>query len=82
MIPWLILSDGDGTAEKGFKGEWMTVKDRQLIVGGMGKEYTQRDGSIAHQNPEFVKFVTPGGAVTHHNWKSRLVFDLIRNDSN
>ena len=26
MIPWQILADGNGQSNKGFKGEWMTVK--------------------------------------------------------
>ena len=26
LSPHIILSDGDGTQRKGFKGEWMTVK--------------------------------------------------------
>ena len=37
-IPWVILADGDGTdSGKGFKCEWMTVKDAKLYVGGLGK---------------------------------------------
>ncbi|KAF0290064.1 Soluble calcium-activated nucleotidase 1 [Amphibalanus amphitrite] len=39
-VPWLILADGDGQVAKGFKGEWMTVKDNHLYVGGLGKEWT------------------------------------------
>ena len=26
MIPWQVLADGNGNSNKGFKGEWMTVK--------------------------------------------------------
>ena len=29
MIPWVILPTGDGMNEKGFKGEWMTVKGQK-----------------------------------------------------
>lgn len=39
-VPWVILTDGDGTNPKGFKCEWMTIKDRKLYVGGLGKEWT------------------------------------------
>ena len=28
IVPWNILSDGDGLSTKGFKGEWMTVKGK------------------------------------------------------
>ena len=28
IIPWNILSDGDGLSTKGFKGEWMTIKGK------------------------------------------------------
>jgi len=61
MVPWQILSDGNGANEKGFKGEWMMVKGTTLYAGGMGKEYTSPDGSIAHHNPEFVKLISPSG---------------------
>jgi hypothetical protein len=37
MIPWVLLNDGPGNTTKGFKGEWMTVKDQHLYVGGLGK---------------------------------------------
>ena len=37
-IPWVILSDGDGTdSGKGFKCEWMTVRGSKLYVGGLGE---------------------------------------------
>ena len=44
LVPWLIMEDGPGTVAKGFKGEWMTVKDRKLYVGGLGKEWTTQEG--------------------------------------
>ncbi len=44
MVPWVIMEDGPGTVGKGFKGEWMTVKDHKLYIGGLGKEWTSQQG--------------------------------------
>lgn len=44
LVPWVILEDGPGTVDKGFKAEWMTIKNRHLYVGGLGKEWTTEDG--------------------------------------
>ena len=44
LVPWVILEDGPGRVNKGFKGEWMTVKDKSLYVGGLGKEWTSQSG--------------------------------------
>lgn len=43
-VPRHILTDGDGNVAKGFKAEWMAVKDYKLYVGGMGKEWTTPQG--------------------------------------
>ena len=57
-IPRWILTDGNGYHAKGFeaphvrraanrgrfKAEWMAVKDEQLWIGGMGKEWTTPEG--------------------------------------
>ncbi|XP_053309756.1 soluble calcium-activated nucleotidase 1 [Spea bombifrons] len=67
-VPWVILTDGDGTVDKGFKAEWMAVKDEQLYVGGLGKEWTTTTGKVLNENPEWVKVVGPRGDVQHHNW--------------
>ena len=47
LVPWVILEDGPGTVDKGFKAEWMAVKDRQLYIGGLGKEWTTQQGVSA-----------------------------------
>ena len=70
VIPWVILSDGDGSVSKGFKGEWMTVKDNTLYVGGLGKEWTTPTGELVNFNPQYVKSIGPSGDVVHHNWRS------------
>ena len=44
LVPWVILEDGPGNVDKGFKGEWMTVKNHQLYIGGLGKEWTTQEG--------------------------------------
>lgn len=72
MIPWQILSDGDGLNEKGFKAEWMTVKDNYLYVGGLGKEWADSHGKIYHRNPEFIKKISFTGTVEHINWEDNF----------
>ncbi|XP_069786124.1 soluble calcium-activated nucleotidase 1 isoform X2 [Narcine bancroftii] len=67
-VPWVILSDGDGTVEKGFKAEWLAVKDEHLYVGGLGKEWTTTTGEVLNENPEWVKVIGYKGDVNHENW--------------
>ncbi|KAI1301697.1 Soluble calcium-activated nucleotidase 1 [Halotydeus destructor] len=69
-IPWVILTDGDGTSAKGFKCEWFAVRDELLYVGGLGKEWTSTSGELINNNPQWVKSVTKEGEVHHHNWLS------------
>ncbi|XP_054865759.1 soluble calcium-activated nucleotidase 1b isoform X1 [Amphiprion ocellaris] len=67
-VPWVILPDGDGSVSKGFKAEWLAVKDEQLFVGGLGKEWTTTSGEVVNNNPEWVKVVGYNGDVEHENW--------------
>ena len=55
VIPRYILNDGDGDEAKGFKSEWATLKDNELYVGSMGKEWTTPEGVVVNHNPEFIK---------------------------
>lgn len=76
VIPWVILPDGDGSVPKGFKGEWMTVKDNTLYVGGLGKEWTTPTGELVNFNPQYVKSIGPSGDVVHHNWRN--VYEKVK----
>ncbi|XP_043686833.1 soluble calcium-activated nucleotidase 1 [Vespula pensylvanica] len=68
--PWVILLDGNGKNPKGFKSEWATVKDEQLYVGSMGKEWTTPSGEYEHNNPQWIKIVSPRGEIHSVNWIS------------
>ncbi|XP_068574524.1 soluble calcium-activated nucleotidase 1 isoform X2 [Cebidichthys violaceus] len=68
IVPWVILPDGDGSVAKGFKAEWLAVKDQHLYVGGLGKEWTTTAGEFVNNNPEWVKVVGYRGDVQHENW--------------
>lgn len=68
MIPWVILTDGDGNSPKGFKSEWATVKDEHLYVGSMGKEWTSSTGEYLNDDPMFVKRISFQGHIEHINW--------------
>lgn len=52
----------------GFKAEWLAVKDKQLYVGGLGKEWTTTAGVFVNNDPEWVKVVGIRGDVQHENW--------------
>lgn len=72
--PWVFLADGPGDEAKGFKCEWMAVKDRILYVGGLGKEWTSPDGlTLVNHHPMFVKTVSHFGDVLHEDWMARYV---------
>ncbi|XP_062264968.1 soluble calcium-activated nucleotidase 1 isoform X1 [Platichthys flesus] len=70
-VPWVILPDGDGSVAKGFKAEWLAVKDEHLYVGGLGKEWTTTEGEFVNNNPEWVKVIGFRGDVQHQNWVPR-----------
>lgn len=63
VIPWVILSDGNGYNEKGFKSEWATIKDNILYVGSMGKEWTTASGEFQSFDPMWVKAINIHGEV-------------------
>lgn len=75
ILPWVVLRDGDGkTSQKGFKCEWMLVKDKHLYVGGLGKEWTSPSGDLVlNHDPQWVKRVSPDGQIEHLDWRSRYV---------
>ena len=54
----------------GFKSEWATIKDEQLYIGSMGKEWTTPSGEFEHNNPLWVKVVSPRGETHSLNWIS------------
>lgn len=68
MVPWIVLVDGNGNVEKGFKSEWATVKDDILYIGSMGKEWTTASGEFQTYDPMWVKAV---------NMKGEVIFLLI-----
>jgi len=69
VVPWVILSDGDGSRSKGFKAEWSTVQGDKLVVGGLGKEWTTQTGEILNHDPMWVKEISCDGGVKHVNWR-------------
>lgn len=68
VIPFVILNDGHGRMNKGFKSEWAAVKQRKLYVGSIGKEWTTNTGEAVNTYPQWVKTVSPTGEVEHHDW--------------
>lgn len=66
-IPWLLLMDGNGISDKGFKSEWATVKDQLLYVGSMGKEWTSATGEFVNNDPMYVKTISVNGEVNNKN---------------
>ncbi|VDO95963.1 unnamed protein product [Soboliphyme baturini] len=73
VLPWVVLPDGDGKQAKGFKGEWLAVKDNHIYVGGLGKEWTTTTGEYMNDDPMWVKIISHYGFVRHVNWKRQYI---------
>lgn len=74
LVPWVILSNGNGHNQNGFKCEWMVTKDRHLYVGGLGKEWTSTTGDVVlNHDPQWVKRISLTGQVEHQDWRLRYI---------
>lgn len=77
VVPRFVLTEGEGDTDKGMKWEWATVKDGELYMGSMGKEYTHKDGSIANTNNLWVSILNGAGDLRRIDWVKEFTF--VRN---
>lgn len=71
VVPRFVITEGDGETDKGMKWEWATVKDNDLYMGSMGKEYTNPDGSVANTNNLWIAVLTAHGEVIRKDWTNQ-----------
>lgn len=76
VVPRMLITEGDGETDKGMKWEWATVKDDQLYIGSMGKEYTLPDGSVANNHNLWVSIINSSGLVRRVNWSN--VYESVK----
>lgn len=71
VVPRFVITEGEGDTDKGMKWEWATVKDEELYIGSMGKEYTAPDGSIVNENNMWIGVLNARGELRRENWKEK-----------
>ncbi len=72
LIPRNILITGSGDEEfKGFKAEWATLKDNQLIIGSHGRIETDEAGNPTTGKLEWVKAIDWDYRIQSINWHDR-----------
>jgi soluble calcium-activated nucleotidase 1 len=77
VVPRFVLTEGEGDTDKGMKWEWATVKDGELYMGSMGKEFTKKDGSIQNTNNLWVSVLSRSGEIRRIDWNDQ--FNFVRN---
>lgn len=75
-IPTHILMEGNGHTEKGQKNEWATVKDGEMYIGSIGKEWTNSKGEIINYNNQWIKKIDSEGRITPLDWRN--VYENMR----
>ncbi|RLN51735.1 hypothetical protein BBJ29_006888 [Phytophthora kernoviae] len=71
-IPQHIVMEGDGFNGKGQKHEWATVKDGELYMGSVGKEFTDNSGTVISDGNLWVAVMDRAGEVRHEDWTSNF----------
>lgn len=74
VVPRFVITEGDGDTDKGMKWEWATVKNNELILGSMGKEFTRPDGSIENTNNLWVAILNQRGELRRDDWNDKFAF--------
>ncbi|CAH0520784.1 unnamed protein product [Peronospora belbahrii] len=71
-IPEHIVMEGDGIASKGQKHEWATVKDGELYMGSVGKEFTDNSGNVIGDGNLWVAIMDHVGDIRHEDWTANF----------
>jgi soluble calcium-activated nucleotidase 1 len=74
VVPRFVVTEGNGETDKGMKWEWSTVKDGEMYIGSMGKEYTNRDGQVMNRNNLWVAVINEYGQIRREDWSSQYNF--------
>jgi soluble calcium-activated nucleotidase 1 len=74
VVPRFVITEGDGDTDKGMKWEWATIKNNELILGSMGKEFTNPDGSIDNTNNLWVAILNDRGELRREDWERKFNF--------
>lgn len=74
VAPRYVITEGEGDTDKGMKWEWATVKDGELWMGSMGKEFTKPDGSIENVNNLWVTIMDQYGQFRRVNWTDKFLY--------
>lgn len=76
VVPRFVITEGDGDTDKGMKWEWSTIKNNELILGSMGKEFTGPNGEIENTNNLWVAVLNERGELRRDDWQGK--FDFVR----
>ena len=76
VVPRFVVTEGNGETDKGMKWEWATVKQNELYMGSMGKEYTRPDGSVLNRNNLWIGILNANGDLRREDWTER--YKLVR----
>jgi soluble calcium-activated nucleotidase 1 len=68
LVPRFVVTEGNGETDKGMKWEWSTVKDGEMYMGSMGKEYTRQDGSVKNRNNLWIGILNNRGELSRKDW--------------
>lgn len=74
VVPRFVVTEGDGDTDKGMKWEWSTVKNGELYMGSMGKEYTHPDGTVANTNNLWVSILNSHGELRRMDWERQFTY--------
>eukprot|EP00916_Digyalum_oweni_P005861 GHVL01010155.1.p1 GENE.GHVL01010155.1~~GHVL01010155.1.p1 ORF type:complete len:383 (-),score=60.74 GHVL01010155.1:280-1428(-) len=67
VSPKYIISEGDGSSDKGMKIEWMLTKDNDLWLGSLGREFIDPNGKKIDSN-FWVTQIKSSGQLIRHDW--------------
>jgi soluble calcium-activated nucleotidase 1 len=73
VVPRFIITEGDGDEAKGMKWEWSTVKDDELYIGSMGKEFSNAEGEIVNEHNLWIGIIDQQGRLRKENWKENYL---------
>jgi soluble calcium-activated nucleotidase 1 len=74
VVPRFVITEGDGDTDKGMKWEWATIKNNELIMGSMGKEFTNAAGEIENINNLWIAVLNQRGELRREDWQDKFAF--------